>query len=239
MEEQNKGVNIKIQDLWQILKGCWIVVLALFIVVTSGSYIFMNVTHEDEYTANVTLWAIRDNANGPTSSDVSAGASLAEDYKILIKSNSIVKQVKENLGMPTSVNALKEMASVSEEGRILTLSVTASKKERAQEIANEWGRVFADAVNNAVNSDNSSDSIVMIKLWERAELPTAPSNPVKPIYALLVGLAAAALVYVLYLLFFILDDKITGPEDVEKYLGLNVLGAIPDKNALRSRRLEK
>ncbi len=241
MEEQNKGVNIRFQDLWQILKGCWIVVLALFIVATSATYIFMNATHEDEYTAKVTLWALRDSANssGPSSSDVSVGTNLIEDYKLLIKSDSIVKQVKENLGMPTSVSALKEMASVSEEGRILTLSVTASKKERAQEIANEWGAVFCEAINNAVNSGNSGDSIVMIKVWETAALPAAPSNPVKPVYALLAGIVAAVLVYVLYLVLFILDDKITGPEDVENYLGLNVLGAIPDKSALRSRRLEK
>jgi capsular polysaccharide biosynthesis protein len=241
MEEQNKGVNIKVQDLWQILKGCWIVVLALFIVATSATYIFMNATHEDQYTAKVTLWAIRDsaNANGPSSSDVSAGASLTEDYKQLIKSDRIVRQVKENLGMPTSISALKSMASVSEDGRILTLSVTASKKERAQELANEWGAVFCEAINTTVNSGASGDPIVMIKVWETATLPTAPSNPVKPVYALLAGIGAAVLVYVLYLVLFILDDKITGPEDVENYLGLNVLGAIPDKNALRSRRLEK
>lgn len=241
MEEQNKGVNIKVQDLWQILKGCWIVVLALFIVATSVTYIFMNVTHEDEYTAKVTLWALRDSASasGPSSSDVSVGTNLIEDYKLLIKSDSVVNQVKENLGMPTSVSALKNMVSISDEGRVLTLSVTASKKERAQEIANEWGSVFCEAINNAVNSGSSDDTIVMIKVWETAALPTAPSNPVKPIYALLAGIIAAILVYVLYLVLFILDDKITGPEDVENYLGLNVLGAIPDKNALRSRRLGK
>ena len=241
MEEQNKGVNIKIQDLWQILKGSWIVVLAALIVMTSASYIFLKATHEDQYTAKVTLWAIRDSvsASGPSSSDVNAGASLTEDYKQLITSNRIVIQVKENLGMPTSVSDLKRMASVSEDGRILTLSITASTKTRAQEIANEWGVVFCEAINTTVNNGSSGDSIVMIKVWETAALPTAPSNPVKPLYAFLAGIVAAVLVYVLYLVRFILDDKITGPEDVENYLGLNVLGAIPDKNALKSKRSEK
>ena len=239
MEEQNKGVNIRVQDLWMILKGCWIVVLALFIVATSATYIFMKATHEDEYTAKVTLWALRDSASasGPSSSDVSVGTNLIEDYKLLIKSDSIVSQVKENLGMPTTISALKGMASISDEGRVLTLSVTASKKERAQEIANEWGAVFCDAVNSTVNS-GSSDPIVMIKVWETAALPAAPSNPVKPLYAFLAGVLAAAAVYVIYLVRFLLDDKITGPEDVEQHLGLNVLGAIPDKNALRRRHSE-
>jgi capsular polysaccharide biosynthesis protein len=99
--------------------------------------------------------------------------------------------------------------------------------------------VFCEKVNSTVNGENTDKPIVMIKVWERATLPETPSNPVKPVYALLAGIGAAVLVYVLYLVLFILDDKITGPEDVENYLGLNVLGAIPDKNALRSRRLEK
>lgn len=237
MEEQTKGLNIRVVDLWHIVKGAWIVLLAVLIVFTSGTYIFMAATHEDEYTAEVTLWSLRDSSS-LTNTDVTMGKSLIEAYKILIKSDRIADQVKKDLGMPTKISDLKSMVSISADGDsgILTLSITTSNRARAQQIANVWGRVFCEAVNDTMSSGD--DSSAMIKVWQEASLPTEPSNPVKPLYALLIGVLATILVYVAYLIRFILDDKVTTPEDVEKYLGLNVLGAVPDKNSLRRRRVK-
>ena len=35
------------------------------------------------------------------------------------------------------------------------------------------------------------------------------------------------LVYIVYLIIFMLDDKVSTPDDIEKYLGMSVLGLIP------------
>ena len=46
---------------------------------------------------------------------------------------------------------------------------------------------------------------------------------------LLVAFVLAFAIYAIYLIRFLMDDKINSPEDVEKYLGLNVLGQIPNR----------
>ena len=78
----------------------------------------------------------------------------------------------------------------------------------------------------------------MIKTIGSTPLPEKPSNPISVLKILLGAFVAAVLVYGIYFIRFILDDKINAPEDVEKYVGLNVLGAIPNKNQL-NRRHEK
>jgi len=44
----------------------------------------------------------------------------------------------------------------------------------------------------------------------------------------LIGAAAAVLTYSVFLVIYLLDDKIMTNDDIERYLGLSVLGEIPD-----------
>ena len=75
----------------------------------------------------------------------------------------------------------------------------------------------------------------MVTLVGEARMPENPSNPISLIKAMLLGVVCAALIYALYFLRFLLDDKINNPDDVERYLGLTLLGAIPNKNATKAK----
>jgi hypothetical protein len=50
-------------------------------------------------------------------------------------------------------------------------------------------------------------------------------------YSFVAGLLTAVVVFGIYVVVYILDDKIKTADDVEKYLGLTVLGLIPNSNA--------
>ena len=52
---------------------------------------------------------------------------------------------------------------------------------------------------------------------------------------LAMGMAVALLVYGIYFVRYLLDDKINQPEDVEKYLGVSVLGVIPNSEDSKRR----
>jgi len=239
MEEEKKQSEIGLVELWNILKRCWWLMLVVIVVVASSVYIALNVTHRDEYTATITIWAMRmpegegqgTNANVSTS-DVSIATYLINDYMLLIKSEEIVDRVitAQNLAN-ISTKQLSSMASVKNEmgTRVMYLSVTTSSPKSAQMIANTWGTIFCDYINETMGQD-------MVKQVVSAREPKAPSNPISLLRVLLIALVAGFAVYGLYFIRFILDDKISSPDDVEKHLGLNVLGSIPDKNSLRRRR---
>ena len=73
------------------------------------------------------------------------------------------------------------------------------------------------------------DGQKLFRQVDYAATPDKPSNPVSLLQILLIAFACAVVVYVVYLVLFLMDDKITTPEDVEKHLGLNLLGQIPNK----------
>lgn len=240
--EESKGFELKVRDLWVVLRNCWILMLAALIVVTGITFIALKKTHESEYTATVTIWALRvssDEVSGPTTQDVSVGTYLINDYKLLIQDDRIVNKVREQTNFADSAATLRSMVDVRNEQntRVLYFSVTAKDPKRAAEIANAWGTIFCAEVNNDLDSNQTDGHTPeMIKVFAEAEVPKKESNPLSFLKILLVGIACAMLVYAVYLVLYILDDKITTPDDVEEYLGLNILGAIPDKTTLRRSR---
>lgn len=233
MEEESKQVEISLSDLWSIFKRCWWVMLIVAVAVMILVYTVLNVTHQDEYTATVTIWAMRmPEGQNVSTSDVSIATYLINDYKLLIKSEEIMDKVinAQNLSLTTS--ELSQLVSVTNESstRVMYLSVTTASPKSAQSIANTWGNIFCDHINSTMGGEP------MVELWAEAREPQRPSNPISLMMILLISFVGALVVYGVNFIRFILDDKVNTPEDVEKYLGLNVLGSIPDKNSLRRRR---
>jgi capsular polysaccharide biosynthesis protein len=65
-----------------------------------------------------------------------------------------------------------------------------------------------------------------VNVYEFGTVPTKPSNSVSLLVYLVIGAAAAAAVYVCFVLAFLLDDRIHSDEDIQRYLGLSILGEI-------------
>jgi hypothetical protein len=66
-------------------------------------------------------------------------------------------------------------------------------------------------------------------------LNTNPSNTTSLTTYALVGIVAAVLVYGIFFLMFMLDDSVWTDEEIEKYLGVSILGDIPDANSTRKK----
>jgi capsular polysaccharide biosynthesis protein len=65
-----------------------------------------------------------------------------------------------------------------------------------------------------------------VNVYEQGTLPKQPSNPVSLLLYAILGISAAAIVYVCFVLAFLIDDRIRTEEDIQRYLGLSILGDI-------------
>ena len=226
----------KLGDLLEILKKCWWVMLIVFALASTTTYIYSNVTYQPQYTATVSIWVLKNvgTESGFQATDVSVATYLVNDYRELLTSDAVVDRVQKS--SPTfekiSIAALRSSVSVShiQETRILTLSATANSKEGAKKLADTWGNTFCTYIN-----DEKMNGEQMVT-YDDALTPINPSNPISFSKILLMGILAAALAYAVFFVRFVLDDKINSADDVEKYLGLTVLGAIPNKNAVVAKR---
>lgn len=253
MMENGKNVTneIAFKDLFLIFKRCWWLVLAVAIVLGAGSYAFMQASHKDEYTATATIWAIGSNANtsataGQTSTaDVQIAMYLINDYKELITTRSVMEVALESADSTLSPAALKAKTKVenTEESHVMHVSVTASTPEEAQKLVNALSNEFCRRVNekNKVESAEGEKNVEkpLVSVWDEATLPTQISNPISLLLVVLIALLGGVAVYVVFVVLHFLDDKINTTEDVEKYLGLNLLGVIPNLDDARRRSMRK
>lgn len=232
MEEKNTDIELGLEDLLGILRQCWILMLVVAMVVGGALYAFLNATHVDEYTAVATIHvgaAANGGSNAVSSSDISLATNLVNDCLVVVKDSSTLEKVISNCNLivdDTDQFASKIKVTNKTNTRFVYVSVTAAEPEAAEDIATEVANVSCDALNGLYAG---ADQEKVFKVYSPGKAPDEISNPVSKLTVLLVGVAAALVIYVIYLVIFLMDDKINGPEDVEKYLQLSVLGQIPNK----------
>ena len=140
----------------------------------------------------------------------------------LVKSRSVLEQVISVLNLDMSTQELSSSVTTENKTntRILTISVSNEDPELAQEIAD----ALREAVSVKIREIMEIDAVNTI---EEANLPSAPSSPNATRNTMLGGLLGVLVTAGIFVLIFLFDDTIKTPDDVEHYLGLNVLTSIP------------
>jgi len=177
------------------------------------------------YTTTTQVYVInRQNqeSDSLTAADLQSGSQLSKDYIEIIQSRTVLTKVIEELNLDMSVGQLKGMLSISapQDTRSIYISVSDTDAYRAQQIANRVREVASGRICEIMK-------VEAVNVVDEAFIPTAPSSPnifKNSVLGALFGIVVAIFIIVLR---FMMDDTIKTPEDVEKYLGLSVLGSIP------------
>ena len=236
MEERGNEIEISLRDLWKIFLRCWWVMLAVAVVAAGAAYVFLRVTHRDAYTAKASIWVMREKSaeqSVTATSDVSIANNIINDVLLISESNRVLDAVRTDTGTELSKGALKSMLKISneEETHIVNLSVTAKTPEEARALARAFAHNICDTMNNYLFDNENYTKII-----DDASLPTVPSNPISKVRVLIVALVGAVLVYAVFFLLHILDDKVNNADDVKRYLGISVLGQIPNRREVARRK---
>ena len=244
-EIKEREVEIKLGDLWHVFKHCWIAVVAALLVVFVGLYIFLNVTHVPEYTATAKIYVLNlknpeDGGNNNISStDITIANHLIKDcQELLLSEDNVLNPVLSAQDLDAFMDAhdLARMISYktsSVSDRTLLLTVTTTDQTRSADLANAVAEKVCEYFNQSLYNQK------ILQVTDSAKAPTNESNSVSPLKVGLVALVAAILVYAVFFVKFMLDDKINTGEDVERYLGVSVLGIIPNKYDVSRRRKSK
>ena len=234
MENNTKIRVVSFRDLWDIfIQKIWIIAL-VFVLVTVGLFTVNTVTFTPEYRSTATMYILRQNVKQLSSeqnnadevaTDFSSALDVVRDCDYLMKSYTVVEKVKNNLDLTADYHELSKRISTSnpENTRILEVSVTAESPEEAQRMVDDLCEVGAKAINETMGFEQ-------IRLYESGNLNYEPCNKTKPIIYVFVGLIAAVITYSVFLVLFLLDTTIKSDEDIENYLGLSILGDIPEAN---------
>ncbi len=227
MEQQNlqdnTDIEIDVLELFHVLLNkFWIILLAGIIAglaFIGGTILF--ITPQYESTTKMYVLSKQDN-NTLTQQDMQTSLSLTKDYAELIKSRTVTEGVIAQLNLDlTHEDFLKKMTVDSAtDTRILSITVEDPDPYEACEIANAIRDVAANHIKNVMDID-------AVNVVETANIPEQKSSPSITKNGIIGGFLGVLLSVVIILIAYISNDTVKTQEDVEKYLGLSILGTIP------------
>ena len=225
MEEE-----IELRQYWEILRKRWIIVVAIPIIaaLTSGIVSFFII--KPVYQASTTLIVGKKASEAGQSAVqmldntvLQANLQLAKTYATIAQSRTVEQNVLKALNLPLTVQELDSLITISpvKTTEILEIQVANTDPGLATSIANTMAQEFSKAVIEIKKVDS-------VSIVDTAVIPTQPVKPNKTLNVLIafvVGLMAS--VGLVFLLEYI-DNTVKTSDDVEKLLGIPVLGVIPN-----------
>ncbi|HDR3889410.1 TPA: capsular biosynthesis protein [Bacillus cereus] len=155
--------------------------------------------------------------------EVQTNVQLTNTYKIIVKSPVILDKVKSELKLGMSTQELNGKINVENEKDSQVIAVTVQDKDvkLARDIANTTAEIFKSEIAKIMSIDN----VTILSKAEVAEgqSPIKPNKKLNIAIAFVVGLMAS--VGLAFLLEY-LDNTLKKEEDIEKLLGVPVLGVV-------------
>ena len=220
--------TIDLREYFAIIKKrFWIIaLLAIISALISGviSFFMLNPVYEAKSTLIV-------NADKQAETQIVTGdqitvtQKLAVTYGEIIKSRIVLDDVIKNLKLENTYESLSGQITVSpvKDTQIISISVQDTNPQKARDIANEIPKVFTKEAKRITKAND-------IQVIDKAILP---KDAVKPNKMMNIAIAAVlGMMIGLFIVFLIeyLDNKIKTPQDIEKHLGLSVIGVIPNED---------
>ena len=230
MDKKNFEVKFSLFDLFSIfINKLWIILLTL-IIVGSGAYAYSRYTYTPIYKSVARIYILRQNeayddtAQG-YAQNLNAALTTVNDCKLIVKTETTMQRVVEATGLKMSASSLMGRVSLSssDDSRIVLITAKASDPETAKLIADTVSVKGVERIKEVMGFDQAN-------IMEEGNVPTSPSNAVFPTKMILISIASAFLVYCFYLIKFLTNDTISEPEEVTNYLGLTVLGVLPNED---------
>ena len=220
--------TIDLREYFAIIKKrFWIIgLISVIAMVISGviSFFVLSPVYEAKSTLIVNTEKNED-TQMITGDQFNVTQKLAVTYGEIIKSRTVLEDVIKNLKLDYEYENLTDNVTVSpvKDTQIISISVQDTNPKKARDIANEIPKVFEKEVKRITKAND-------IQVIDKAILP---ENPIKPNKMMNVLIAAVlGMMIGLFVVFLIeyLDNKLKTPQDIEKHLGLSVIGVIPNED---------
>ena len=211
-----------VELLGVILHNLWIIIVSGVIVAAAALLVsYFIITPKYESVTKIYVIS-KTNADTMTYSDLQAGSTLTKDYKELVKSRPVLEEVIAETGIDVELKDLEEQITVEVPTDTRIVSITVEDKDPYE------ARIIADSVRIAASKHiQEVMDTEAVNVVEEASLPIEKSSPSilkNTAIGYAVGLFLAIAIVIIN---YIMDDTIKTPDDVEKFLGVSVLGSIP------------
>ena len=227
----NQEANTIEIDVLLLLRTIWrkkFLILLTAILTTGLAFGYSAFLSTPQYDSTTRLYVVNqssDNGAVITNQDLQAGSFLVKDYKEIILSQDVLKNVTSTLGITEGIKD-KITVNIPTDTRILSITVRDSDPNQAATIANT---LRDEAAKKIIEVTKVSD-VTTLEAALPAEKPSTPQTKRNLVLGFVAGaFLATALVLVLE----VLDDRVKRPQDIEEGLGMTLLGVVPQADKLK------
>lgn len=216
-----------------ILKKIWILIICAAVGAASG-YAYTKLFIPYKYQASSMIYIYTKTTSVTSLADLQVGSALSVDFQTIAKTREVVDAVRDELGINYSYEDMVSKITVESptNSRILKITVVDTDPVMAANISNSLSNQLRLRIADIMDTD--APSIV-----SRAVVPSAPIGPSAVKNGCIVALVLVVLAVGILTLIYITDDTIKTEEDVNKYLGLNVIAVVPIVPSLSKSRSKK
>ncbi|MBE6050957.1 MAG: capsular biosynthesis protein [Clostridium sp.] len=224
--------NIRIQDIVDVLKSRWQVIVSITLasVILASFFTFFLV--QPKYEASTKLFigkeSSEDKAQNYNSNDVQMYQKLLKTYSDVIMTSDLVERALSSKNIEVDTDSVLKSLTVTPktDTQILQVKYVSKDKNQAMKVVDAITSEFVETSTELISNAN-------VKIIETVKLPQNPVSPNKKlniVVAFVLGLmASVGIVLVLEFMNNTYKDK----EQVENILGLPVIGTIPNTDNIK------
>lgn len=217
---------MELRDYMRIIrKRIWIAVISTMLLFVSAFYVNYYVL-PSVYETDAKIY-IGKEVGQEKEMDMTAlliGEQIAKDCKELLKTRDVNERAAKKLNRTDiSANFIANMVQVElkQDTRILVIKVEHTQPSIARDVANVVAEVFKTEISDLMKKEN-------VSVIDKAVLPTQPIKPTRLINVMLAAIIGLLIGAGIMFLLEYLDTSIETPNDIDKYLGLQVIGTVPN-----------
>lgn len=222
LRPQDEDMEIDLLEIFFLLRSKW---KEIFLAILLGALLF-GAYHtfliKPSYQADASIY-ITNNDSVITFSDLQLSAALTDDYANIIKSRTVLNKVIDELDLNLNYRQLSNLVSVSnpDSTHIVDIKVTCDDPELSRNITNALLNVSVSQIYQIIGS--SEPTIIDYSVAEAVQDVT----PGLFKYLAMGGMLGAVLMCAIFVIRMLMDNTLKNEEDVDKYLHLPVLAAVP------------
>lgn len=165
----------------------------------------------------------QDTTANVTSDQINSATKLVSTYSIIIKSDTVLQQVINNLGLTLTYPELQDRVTVTsvDDTQVMQITVRSDNIEWARQVCEQITLIAPDVILESVEAG----SVKLISQASANPDPVSPNVMRNTAVAAMLGLVLSLGVIILREM---LDNRIKTEDDVRKYLDIPVIGVIPD-----------
>lgn len=220
--------TISLQEIFRTLRkriSLIATITLLAVAVSAFATYFLMTPKYDASTQILVNQANENNTSLYASNAVQTNIQLVNTYSVIINNPAVLNQVIQKLNLKMTADQLKKMLTVNtvQNSQVFTVTAETNSPSESVAIVNSVAQAFKSQVQKVMNVNNVS--ILSQATIASSNIPVSPKPTINLAIAFIVGLMVS--VGMVFLLEY-LDNTIKTEEDIEKVLGLPVLGAISE-----------